>query len=65
MEQIFQFTTQKKKQIAEKNKNQNKKFHLQFQKKKTKMYLNKNVNKIEKNCEAPKKIVKIVQIYVF
>lgn len=65
MERIFQFTTQKKKQIAEKNKNQNKKFHLQFQKKKTKMYLNKNVNKIVKNCEAPKKIVKIVQIYVF
>ena len=64
MEKIFPYTIQKKNKIVEKNKNKNKNFHQQFQKKKTKMYSNKSVNKIVKNCEVPKIPVKRVKICV-
>ena len=65
MEKIFQFMILKKNKIVEKNKNKNKKFFLQSQKKKTKMYSNKNVNKIVKNCEVSKKTEERGQIYEF
>ena len=65
MEKIFPYTIQKKNKIVEKNKNKNKNFHQQFQKKKTKMYSNKNVNKIVKNCEVSKKTEERGQIYEF
>jgi|LauGreDrversion4_2_1035121.scaffolds.fasta_scaffold834341_1 hypothetical protein len=55
----------KKSLIKEKNKNKNKNFPLLHQKRKMKMFSNKNVNKIVKNCEVQKKIVVIVQIYEF
>ena len=65
MEKIFQFMILKRIKIVEKNKNKNKNFHQLFQKKKMKMYSNKNVNKIVKNSEMRKKTAEKVKIYGF